>query len=93
MRTIYKYIIKDKDLSTIETYSGAVVLSAKCVGNTDNVSLWVGVDDEQPTTDVEVLVVGTGWELPEDIDLYEYVDTCVSRGGYIWHVYARRKIY
>ena len=49
------------------------------------------VDDEAPSEMRRVVVVGTGWGLPDDIGRGDYIGTYPSDGGYfVWHVFASK---
>jgi hypothetical protein len=46
---------------------------------------WAEVDPEAPTLRVDVITVGTGWDIPESA---KHVGTVLD-GAFVWHVYVR----
>jgi len=52
--------------------------------------VWALVDDAAPKEKRRVVVVGTGWDLPDDMGRGEYIGTYQSEGGYVWHVFATK---
>ena len=46
---------------------------------------WGEVDDEDGLRPVELLTLGTGWEVPRDA---AHIDT-IQEGAFVWHLYVR----
>ena len=68
------------------------VLTAQIQG--DKVMVWAelldGIDKEHPVenTNLHFVLIGTGWEIPDDFLLYwTYIGT-VQKDGFVWHVYC-----
>lgn len=52
------------------------------------ICLWAETPGGEPTKTAEVVIVGTGHEVPDEAIAFKtFVDT-VQQGGYVWHVYA-----
>jgi hypothetical protein len=45
--------------------------------------LWTEVDPDAPFSTTQFMVVGTGWDVPDD---YEHVGTYLN-GPLVWHLY------
>ena len=48
---------------------------------------WYEVDDDLDDIEVRVISVGTGWELPENLKYWQFIDTVQDNNGYVWHYY------
>lgn len=82
MQTIYKYPITG---SSIEMPEGAEVLHVGAQGH--NVFVWAKVDSEADMEKRTFIVVGTGWEVPDDS--CEFVGTAQTADGFVWHLYEQ----
>lgn len=52
---------------------------------------WVETRDEFPDSEVSLVSVGTGWEVPsEEISGAVYFKTVQDHAGYVWHFYEMR---
>lgn len=51
--------------------------------------IWYEVDDDVEEIEVDILSIGTGWELPANIKYYDYVGTVQDGLGFVWHYYAK----
>jgi len=48
------------------------------------------VDDERETTPVDILIIGTGFPIRDNIDTYDFIGAVKLDGGkYMWHVFYR----
>ena len=80
-RSIWKYkILKDGCFHGIPKNSNFLAVSMQ--GR--DICLWVEVAVEAPTEKRWFRVVGTGWDLPDDV--IDYIGT-VQQGDCVWHVY------
>ena len=96
MRTIWKYTLQiggrqiisvprrySEEISATLLWSNPVHVSVQ-----DNQPvLWFDVDTDYPRVDVEILLIGTGQETPQDSE-WKYVGTSVC-DPFVWHIYAR----
>lgn len=49
-------------------------------------TFWVEVEKGEPTRSVKVVVVGTGWDVPEGVN---HQGTVITPEGLVWHLYAQ----
>ena len=88
MKTIYKYDLqvgagefttllpKDAEILSVQTQYG-------------NPKLWVIVDpDTGLHEERRIVVIGTGWGVPDGMGRSEYVGTYQTEDGFVWHVFA-----
>ena len=47
---------------------------------------WFEVNCGAIQSEIQVTIVGTGWDVPEEAD---YLGTCITQDGYVWHLYQR----
>jgi hypothetical protein len=53
--------------------------------------IWAMVDSTLERCKYEVMCMGTGWPLPDElIDESEYLGTALDGAGYVWHYFVRR---
>lgn len=92
MKTIYKYKLT-QECNHIETYKGAIVLSAGLDPN-EVPCVWMQVDTAQELEYKCIFISGTGWNLEAlfggDINNFKYINT-FQQGPFIWHVYEEIK--
>lgn len=56
-----------------------------------NMMCWVETRDEFPESEVSLISIGTGWEVPsEEITGAVYFKTVQDYDGYVWHFYEMR---
>ncbi len=55
--------------------------------NTHFVEIWFLHDTEQPKTMHDLVVVGTGLEIPEDANTY--MGTALAPSGLVWHLFEK----
>lgn len=88
MKRIYKYTIAKADRSSIAMPEDAYVRSVQVQHG--DICLWAEVNPNARLVDRSVLVVGTGHDLPSDVDFYAYIGTVQLHGGsLVFHVYIR----
>ena len=92
MKSIFKYPLKD-NLTVIE---GPIrkILSAQVQHG--EIVVWAEVDDTCPNKKIEIIPVGTGWNLDEKrpgeclFNTHQYLDTVqLSGGALVFHIYIR----
>ncbi len=84
MKVIYKYPIHLTGMEYINSYEGAEVLS---VGYDPSgvPCVWAMVDTAKPQYPLNVLCLGTGWEVDMSFD-YKFIGT-INDGPYMWHIF------
>jgi len=95
---VYKYPIEYETRGVIELHEEAEILS---VGDQlGDVCLWAKADTTRPLKKYMILVVGTGTDVPEDVDDHTYHGTVIQTGismtpqgpearSFVWHVWGR----
>ena len=77
MKTIYKYSLTQMN---IQMPTGAQILH--CAMQGDTYCLWALVDTDAPTENRSFRVLGTGWEVTENM---AHIGTCFE-GSFVWHI-------
>lgn len=49
--------------------------------------MWILVDKLKPIVNVRYMLVGTGWDLIDDMNCFRYCNTIISKTGEVWHLY------
>lgn len=78
MKTIYKYTVVGRN--KIEMPIGATILSVNMQGK--DYCMWALVDTERSTESRYFEVVGTGWELDDNMS---YIGTFFA-DDFVWHI-------
>jgi hypothetical protein len=87
-RQIFKYPLSVAGSQTCQLPRGAELLSVQ--QQHGELQLWAMVDGARGVESVEILVYGTGQELPDDLTRADYVGTVQMLGGiFVWHVFRR----
>lgn len=82
MKTIYKYKIDRFDATTtIELPESAEVLH--CAIQYGEYCIWVRLDTDAPRIKRSFTVVGTGWEIEDDMN---HIST-IQDGAFVWHIF------
>jgi hypothetical protein len=84
MRKIYKYELGiNGDITTIK---GPIekVLTIQWQNGTGPV-MWAIIDTDKNEQEINIVALGTGWDLPEQIQ--EYIGTLQDDMGYVWHYF------
>ena len=51
--------------------------------------MWIECDESAPEVSIDVVALGTGWDLPDELMVeLNYVGTVLD-GPYVWHYYWR----
>jgi hypothetical protein len=88
MRQIWKFpisVVRQNQLIAMPAVSE--VIDAQIQNGT--LCLWAIVDTTSPAGNVRVDVIGTGWDVPDDVSASDHVAT-VQDIGFVWHVFLRR---
>lgn len=49
--------------------------------------IWMEIDDSYPEVEINIVAIGTGWEIPEEYENWHYVKSAIV-GPFVWHYYA-----
>ena len=49
---------------------------------------WYEADDMADENEIQIIAIGTGWELPENIRYWDYIGTVQDGMGFVWHYYC-----
>lgn len=81
MQTIFKYEVKEG----VQIPQGYNILDIQTKDSV--IYLWAIVDTEQPLVELDLKIIGTGWDLSlHNLNGYEYFRT-VQEGFYVWHIF------
>ena len=89
MKRIYKFKLSVQHDQTVLLPNGYRILS---VGEQQgDITMWVMVDPDLPTTECYIRLYGTGHSIKEDMG-YEniYLDTVIMSNGLVWHVFEMK---
>ena len=50
--------------------------------------VWYEVDDDLKEIEIQIIAIGTGWDLPKNIKYWDYIGTVQDGFGFVWHYYA-----
>jgi hypothetical protein len=86
VKTIYKYELKRELHQYIILPEGAKPLTARFLNG--KIYVWVLIPDTgRYNNDVSFYIVGTGWEMEEDMQP-EYLSTVFDDKGFVWHIFC-----
>lgn len=85
MRKIYKYELP---------VDGGIITIKQCIIKILNIQeqngipmMWAVVDpDNEVVEPLEIIAIGTGWELPTGLD--DYLGTAQDEYGFVWHYFS-----
>ena len=85
MRKIYKYELP---------VDGGIITIKQCIIKILNIQeqngvpvMWAIVDpDNEVIESLEIVAIGTGWELPTGLD--DYLGTTQDKHGFVWHYFS-----
>lgn len=84
---IWKYPLAIKGSQTIEVPEGAQFLST--IEQNSCPTLYFLVDPERQKTELNMVVVGTGHPIPNDVlDSLHYLGTIPTKEGFVWHAFV-----
>lgn len=85
MKAVYKYVL-DPRSEEVEMPIGAELLSAGFQG--DHLCIWAKVDTENVVMPRKFKVLGTGHEIPVELEEYlTFLFTCHMNGGLVFHLF------
>ena len=87
MRKIYKYELPvDGGIITIKQ---CIIKILSIQEQNDKPMMWAIVDpDNEVIEPLEIVAIGTGWELPTGLD--DYLGTMQDEYGFVWHYFSLR---
>lgn len=88
METIFKYHISPGQ-KFIDSYEGANIISAG-IDPEGDLCVWAIVNPENEPEKINILCIGTGWELPIANKSFRFVGT-VKHEIYMWHIFQEYK--
>ena len=84
MRKIYKYKLGfEGEIVNIKARIEKI-LDIQPQGS--DVVLWALINDDFPEKDLDIIAIGTGWDLPSGAD--EYLGTAQDEFGLVWHYFT-----
>lgn len=91
-KTIWKYVLPVN--GGRRKIAEAVIQPLRVVLQNGQPTLWAIVDPDKNVTPTEIIAVGTGWDLSDEILYnYSYYGTCEDASGYVWHYFATPQHY
>lgn len=85
MRKIYKYELPVN--SNIITIKQCIIKILSVQEQNGKPTMWAIVDpDNEVVESLEIVAIGTGWELPTGLD--EYIGTAQDEYGFVWHYFS-----
>lgn len=85
MRKIYKYELPQSGYTI--TIPHVIVKFLEIHTQNGIPTIWIIVDPEvEPVNPVEIIAIGTGWELPNGLS--DYLGTAEDEFGYVWHYFV-----
>ena len=89
MNKIFKYYISPGQIF-IDAYEDTKIISTG-VDPQGDLCIWVIVNPENPPKKIEILCIGTGWDLPEFTDKTYYLQFIgtVKHNIYMWHIFEK----
>ena len=84
MRRIWKYPLKENDVTTIV----GNVYCIRAIMVQDGIpQVWIEMDDDCAEVSIDLVSVGTGWDVSSEVmECFHYVDSVII-GDYVWHYY------
>jgi hypothetical protein len=88
MRTVYNYTgLLKNDKCIMKMPDQAKIVDVHLSDDDAYLTIWAEVWTNEPLCDIEFIIVGTGWELPNDYRWW-HVRT-VQQQTFVWHIYRR----
>ena len=82
MRRIYKYQLMEAECIT------ARIEKFLHLDYQDGITtVWAIMNDDYPEVTYKIVVQGTGWDMPNDLDESTYIGT-LQAGFFVWHYFA-----
>lgn len=87
MKRIYKYELNEQGVQTLKMPKGAEVISA--IEQNNKVIVYAIVDITKENEEREFSVIGTGWNIPDELlESNKFIGT-VKVGIFVWHVFFK----
>lgn len=89
MKRIYKYTLgRDGD---VVHYTGKFERFLDVRTQNGIPTVWIELNDDVPEISIDIVAIGTGWELPTEVmTQLNYVGTAIDGFGFVWHYYWTR---
>lgn len=88
MRRIYKYKLGFEGEIVNITARIEKILDIQSRGS--DVVLWALINDDFPEKELDIIAIGTGWDLPSGAD--EYLGTAQDEFGLVWHYFTTNSL-
>ncbi|MGZ4161015.1 MAG: DUF7352 domain-containing protein [Neobacillus sp.] len=93
MYTVWKYTLNATQKQQIDMPLGSKILNAELQHEEIVLYALINKADVGMTEDREIIVLGTGHEIDEDLTKYQFVNTVVMNNGYLmFHVFASKSM-
>lgn len=87
---IYKYAIVRKTEQDLEIPEDSILLDIQVQNG--GIFAWFSVDPDLPPTSLKILLVGTGFDVPEGYGELQHLSTVqTSDGEYVWHLFTPKE--
>lgn len=82
MRRIWKYDLKENGVTTIQ----GRIRNIKTIMVQDSIPrIWIEMDDDYDEISIDIVSIGTGWEIPTEVlGKMKYINSVIV-GDYVWH--------
>ena len=88
-QTILKYPLYRGGVPTEIKCRFVRVLDIQLQNNT--ATAWILTDDSVPEVEVNIIPIGTGWDIPAEImEVLEYIKTIQDSYGFVWHYHMKK---
>jgi hypothetical protein len=85
MQTIWKYILEPKKTNNIQLPISAEILSVQ--NQNEKICIWVKLETDALKINRMFAVLGTGWEVESDYDLWFIGTVQLNHGILVFHVF------
>jgi len=89
MKKIYKYTLKPTDFQILELPKKSNIISV--IEQNNQIVLYAIINDNMSETELyDIMIKGTGHDLPENFDLYTFLNSVnLIDGSLIFHVFYK----
>lgn len=84
MRTVHKFPLTGHSKQTIKMPDFSEIIHVAV--QDDALYLWATVDTEEPLEDRTFVIVGTGYQIPDNVSTYSHVGTYLA-GYFVGHIF------
>ena len=85
MKKIYKYDLGEDGNVVSLRGNFSRILDIQTQGY--NPRIWMEIDDSYPEVEINIVAIGTGWEIPKEYEYWHYVKSTIV-GPFVWHYYV-----